>query len=149
MVISSALSVKALFVTSEAFNETGTRQQRTVSTDLALSASIGFTSCFMRPTCYFYVDWLIYFQRIWESRCYCCQRRPSCPLKTQVFLNIASCFQTVIWCCEHPQPVELWYSLSGGGVTQWAGKWSELCLHRGIQLWPQSYRSPSAVPCEH
>lgn len=58
-----------------------------------------------------------------ESWCYCYQCRPSCPLKTQVFLNIASCFQTVIWCCEHPQPVKLWYSFRlAGGVTQWVGE---------------------------
>lgn len=92
-----------------------------------------------------------------ESWYYCCQCWPSCPLKTQVFLNIASCFQTVIWCCEHPQPVQLLYSFrlaacvwrAMGELHSERGKWSELCLHRGIQLCPQSSRSPTTIPCEH
>lgn len=87
-----------------------------------------------------------------ESRCCCCcQCWPSCPLKSQVFLNIASCFQTVIWCCEHPRPVKLWYAFRLD-VCMWRAT-GELHSERGngvnfVYTEASSYgpRAPGAPP---
>lgn len=79
--------------------------------------------------------------------------------ETQVFPNIGSCFQTVIWCsvCAPTICRALIFIWIGSvcvrvcgrgtrGVKQCKGKWNELCPHRGVQICPQSYRSSTTIP---
>lgn len=76
--------------------------------------------------------------------------------ETQGFFNVASCFQTVIWCVlyAHNLPSSCfhwdWLCVCVFGVREggffWGGKWSGLCVHRGIQSCPQSHRGSTTIP---
>lgn len=169
VVISSVLSVKALFVTSEPLNWTGTWQQHRLHTPTIKA----FLCCFGR-TCQLQqellllclcqlIDLFFYFfskesasTQEGEFMLVLLLQLAKPSFETQVFLSIASCFQIVIWrsvCAHNLQSSYIhldWLCVcvcvrEWGGVKQCEGKLSELCTEASRSV-PRATGTPPPSP---
>lgn len=146
--ISSAISAKALFVTSGAFNWAGTRQQHPLAMKPFSAASIELASCCTRSIySFFRAVSKVCLHSKWQFMLALLTTSAKLSFETREFPNIASHFQADNWCCARPQTVKLIFVQAGcmrgeGSCSKDVrGDWSELCLHRGLQIRLQSYRS--------
>lgn len=116
------------------------------------------------PFCYVYISWWILKKK--KKICFYSRGRVYTDIVTsvgQVFPRNTRVFQLSIllpdshlMCFVCPQSAKLLFSLRLAmcvcvfGVREggffWGGKWSGLCVHRGIQSCPQSHRGSTTIP---
>lgn len=116
------------------------------------------------PFCYVYISWWILKKK--KKICFYSRGRVYTDIVTsvgQVFLRNTRVFQRSILLPDShlmrfvcPQSAKLLFSLRLAmcvcvfGVREggffWGGKWSGLCVHRGIQSCPQSHRGSTTIP---